>query len=267
MIFFFSGTGNSRYVAEELGQRLDEETYFIPDIDATTLSLDNDGQKNVKDIGFIFPVYSWGVPPIVENFILNLSDTFIDEIKKRNLPVWMVCTCGDETGDTPEMFRGIMRKRGLGVKGIWSVITPNVYVLLPGFDVDTEEVRIKKIELLENRLDDISEQIKRGEWKEDVVLGSMPRLKTRLVYPLFKRWGIFPSKWRAGESCIQCGKCVETCPVGNITMKHGKPLWGNNCTSCVACYHTCPTNAISYSTVTRNKGQYLPSQRPKLHYS
>lgn len=262
MIFYFSGTGNSRYVAEGLASRLADDAAFIPETDATAVNFKADEGLLNGELGFVFPVYSWGVPPVVEDFISNLSDAFAEDVRRRNVPVWMVCTCGDETGDTPEMFRNIMRKRGLGVKGIWSVITPNVYVLLPGFDVDPDDVRIRKINELEGRLESIAGQIQRGEWKEDVVYGSLPRLKTKLVYPLFKRWGMFPSKWRANDNCIHCGQCMESCPVGNISMKEGKPSWGKNCTSCVACYHTCPTHAIEYSGVTRHKGQYLPSLRP-----
>ncbi|MDW2798012.1 EFR1 family ferrodoxin [Clostridium boliviensis] len=44
--------------------------------------------------------------------------------------------------------------------------------------------------------------------------------------------------------CVSCGKCVELCPLNNIILTDGKPIWGNDCTHCMACLHRCPTEAI-----------------------
>lgn len=58
----------------------------------------------------------------------------------------MVCTCGDETGEAPQMFQKALEERGLKSLGFWSVIMPNTYVLLPGFDVDLDEIENYKID-------------------------------------------------------------------------------------------------------------------------
>lgn len=68
MIFYFSGTGNSRWVAERLGELLGESVYSIADMlvreDTFTASEDR--------LGLVFPVYSWGPPAVVLEFIANL---------------------------------------------------------------------------------------------------------------------------------------------------------------------------------------------------
>ena len=68
---------------------------------------------------------------------------------------------------------------------------------------------------------------------------------------------VFPKKWKFTDDCISCGKCEKICPVGNIKLHDGKPVWGKECISCVACYHICPKNAIQYGSFTKGKGQYF----------
>ena len=68
--------------------------------------------------------------------------------------------------------------------------------------------------------------------------------------------GFLYPKIQNPEQCIHCGKCVKLCPLNNITLKDGRPLWGNQCTHCMACIGNCPTRAIEYGTITRSKIPY-----------
>lgn len=251
MIIYFSGTGNTRYVAKSLANLLDEEVVPITEISADNLALSG------KYLILSFPIYSWGVPPIMLNYIADLPESVIAEIKANDIPVLMVCTCGDEVAEAPEMFVTAWKKRGVDVKGMWSVIMPNNYVLLPGFDVDSDAVEQLKSDESEERLRVVADRILSKNWTIDVVRGGMMKLKSRVVYPLFKRWGINSKRWQVSQECVSCGRCVKACPVGNIKMIMGNPIWGTNCISCTACYHHCPSHAISYGKITERKGQYF----------
>lgn len=250
MIYYFSGTGNSTLVAQGLCRRLGETMTPIAAADPAAQTPD------AKGIGFVFPVYAWGVAPIVLQFIADLPSSFWEKVTANDIPVWCVMTCGDETAMAPEMLAKALARRGVTLRGVWSVQMPNNYVLLPGFDVDPESLENEKMAKSEQRLDAIAEQIAAGACTVDVVRGSWPRLKTGAVYPLFKRWGIKPAKWHATSSCISCGLCAEACPVGNISMQNGHPVWGDRCVSCLACYHVCPVHAVAYGSGTSGKGQY-----------
>ncbi|MDE6338864.1 MAG: EFR1 family ferrodoxin [Muribaculaceae bacterium] len=257
MIYYFSGTGNSRYSAEYLGNLLEDRVENICKISASEIKL-----LNERWIGFVFPVYSWGVPPIVEKFISDLSQSSVDYLSQDKVPIWMVATCGDDTGYTHKMLDKILGRRNLKLKGIWNVIMPNIYVLLPGFDVDSDAVRIKKIREIDKSLDVIAGKILRNEWEVSIKTGSFPWLKTAVVYPLFMKWGININKWHVTDKCTGCGLCAKACPVNNITIQEGRPIWGSNCLSCVSCYHECPHHAVEYGKITKLKGQYKRSQRP-----
>lgn len=250
MLYYFSGLGNTAFAARRIAETTGTDISYIPDTDPLKEKVNGDS------IGFMFPIYSWGVPPIVLEFIETLSEDFILALKKKQLPVWMVCTCGDETGNAAEMLSNCLAKRGLSLDGAWSVIMPNTYVLLPGFDVDSPDLENKKLSKCLPRIDAIGDKINNEKWEWNLHKGSFPALRTKLIYPLFMKWGISTEKWHHTSACVKCGKCVRSCPVKNISLNDKGPIWGDNCLSCLACYHNCPYHAVEYGNITRKKGQY-----------
>lgn len=251
MVFYFSGTGNSTFVATTLSNLLGLKLAFIPDIEASSLELPE------ERILFVFPVYSWGVPPLVSKFISDLPENYCERLKEGGFPIDCVMVCGDEVALAPEMLSRDLEKRGLALNSIWSVIMPNNYVLLPGFNVDSKEVEQNKLASCQSRILEIAQGLQREDKRIDVTRGSIPWLKTKFVFPLFRRWGVFPKKWHYTKSCISCGKCAKICPLVNIEMKNNHPVWGTRCCSCLGCYHVCPVNAVQYGRETKGKGQYL----------
>lgn len=258
MILYFSGTGNSRAIAERTADLLDEKVLAITDSSPKEINYSG------ESLGIVFPTYSWGVPPIVIDYISHLNDIFIEEAKLKS--IWIIAVCGDEVAYAPEMIEKRLNQVGLHLNGGWSVQMPNNYVILPGFDVDSKDLETEKLKAWPEKTKQIANKIKCKNWEKCYVRGSWPRLKSGVIYPLFKKWGIFPSKWEADDKCIGCGKCEMVCPVRNVTMhKTGQsnsmkvllPRWGQNCTSCLACFHICPRHAINYGKATRKKGQYF----------
>lgn len=251
MVFYFSGTGNSTYVATTLANFLNIPLKFIPEIDPKEMV------EPEERVLFVFPVYSWGVPPLVSKFITELPKEFWQRVNDRSLTVDCVMTCGDETALAPEMIRKDLKKAGVKLNSVWSVIMPNNYVLLPGFDVDSKELENKKLKDCESRIMEIAKGLMQGQSTIDVTRGNIPWLKSKIVFPLFKKWGIFPKQWHYTEACISCGKCAGICPMLNVEMKNEHPVWGARCCSCLGCYHICPVHAVAYGKETGKKGQYI----------
>ena len=46
------------------------------------------------------------------------------------------------------------------------------------------------------------------------------------------------------SECVACGACVDTCPVGAITMEDKAVVDAASCVDCGACEGVCPTGAI-----------------------
>lgn len=251
MIYYFSGTGNTRYVAETIANLLGEELKFIPYTRAENEIFTE------SNLYFIFPVYSWGVPPLVLEFIEKLPASFWNSLNIGQYQIHCIMTCGDEVALAPEMLIKVLQKRSQKLLSVHSVIMPNNYVLLPGFDVDSKSLEKEKLSKVPARIIEIVRSINQNEETIDVVRGNFAYIKTKWIYPLFKRWGINSKKWHYTDNCIGCGKCSRHCPEENIQMKNGHPYWGTRCCSCLACFHICPVHAVEYGKETLKKGQYF----------
>ena len=147
--------------------------------------------------------------------------------------------------------------RGWRCNAGFSVIMPNNYVLFLGFDVDSKELEKKKLAEAVPVLEKVSRLITGRETVFACKEGSLPFIKTRIINPLFVRYQMSPKPFHATSECIGCKRCEKSCPVGNITMKERRPVWGKNCTACLACYHVCPQHAVQYGKKTKGKGHYF----------
>ena len=142
---------------------------------------------------------------------------------------------------------------------------PNNYVLFLGFDVDSKELEKKKLAEAVPALEKVSRLITGRETVFACKEGSLPFIKTRIINPLFNRFQMSPKHFYATDACIGCKRCEKSCPVENVTVVDGRPVWGMDCTSCLACYHVCPQHAVQYGKRTKDKGQYFnPNQSTRL---
>lgn len=108
MILYFSGTGNSKYVAEKLAKLLDEELFNIEGKNRLPMMVDD------EPLGIVFPVYAWGLPKIVADYLTNKNIT--------NKFVWTVMTCGDDMGYADVILEKIIKRK---VNAAYSVQMPN----------------------------------------------------------------------------------------------------------------------------------------------
>ena len=251
MIFYFSGTGNSKHVAEQLAAMLGERLVAIGEAvaDATYTFALAEGER----VGWVFPTYSWGPAPVAADFASRVqlqgccAHTYC----------YMVTTCGDEVGETVTMFAKSLGN--ISLKAAFSVQMPNNYILLPGFDVDDKALERSKIKASAARIKAVAEAIAAKRKIIDVVVGPWRRLKSRLIYPLFRRFAMSDKAFAANtEVCTRCGLCARECPANNITLDGGSlPRWHGKCTMCLSCIHRCPVRAIEYGKATRSKGRYF----------
>ena len=256
MIFYFTGTGNSRWVAEALGTAFDEPLVSIAD------ALNEGKDENVyplrerEKVFFVFPVHSWGPAVLVSRFISRL---ILSGYKGQE--VYFVCTCGDDCGYTDRIMRSTLARRGITLTGGFSIQMPNNYILMPGFDVDSKEVETEKLKKAPERVDEIVEAIRQKKNPSLYCAGSAPLLKSYMVYPLFTHFAIGSSRFYATDTCISCGICAKVCPTGTISLSgDGKPEWADTCVQCVACIHRCPVRAIEYGTISLKKGDVIITQ-------
>lgn len=261
MVFYFSGTGNTRWAAEKLAQATGDRLLFIPDELNTdccyTLSED-------EPLGFCFPVHGWQPPHIVRQFIrrltINIQISVSGDLQSPPPYTYALCTCGDSIGLSMQMFSQELEQRGISLHSCQSLVMPESYVCLPFMYTDKPERERQKIEQAEKDLEQFIAVVKqRQAGYSSLKLGLTPWTFSHVIGAYFNRYMITDRKFTVdADVCTHCGRCEKGCPVGDIVMKDCLPTWKNDssCTCCLSCYHHCPVHAINYGQITRRRGQY-----------
>ncbi|WOZ83867.1 EFR1 family ferrodoxin [Segatella copri] len=273
MIFYFSGTGNTKWAASKLASATHEDLisiapYMRADDSSHTLAEPFILKENER-LGFVFPVHGWRVPKLVREFIGKMKVQRAEPDAAGSLPfTYCVCTAGDSIGLTIENLNEVISQnpslQALGITKVsssYSLIMPESYVGLPFMDVDTKEKEIWKKSKSAQELAVICEEIfDRKEGVSQLVKGPIPWFFTKVVGGFFENVFITDKRFHVEkDKCVKCGICANVCPVGDIKGGHGEyPEWlhHKDCLTCFTCYHHCPHHAIEFGKQTQKKGQY-----------
>ena len=256
MIFYFSGTGNTRWAANKVAAALDDSVVDMAEEMRRVGCGDTAISYSLVDnerIGFFFPVHGWRPPRLVREFVGRLR---INGASGHYC--YVVCTAGDTVGEAEGIFeKDLLAATGISVDSAVSLIMPESYVGLPFMDVDCIEKEKRKKEL-SGFIKDV-ERCKKGI--RDITVGNWPRINSRVIGAVFAGKLITDRPFHVDtDKCIGCGKCAVVCPVEDIMFDDSrKPVWRHNgrCLTCFSCYHHCPVKAIQFGRRTKGKGQYF----------
>ncbi|MBU3849326.1 MAG: EFR1 family ferrodoxin [Candidatus Treponema excrementipullorum] len=266
MIFYFSGTGNSKWVAESLAGLLHEKT-----ADISVLNFESAGNKEYKNYieeiaqgikndeytGFVFPVYAWGAPEIVTDFAKKLKKysgngknlgNAADNPEGKTF-TFALATCGEEAGYALKNFSKI-----IPLKSSYSLVMPNNYVV----DSDLEDEGTV-LSVLRNAKEEVKRMAEELIAKKEVCRvneGSAAGLKSGLVNFGFNKFARSTKSFYTTDVCTGCGLCAKNCPARTITMENNRPVWGSQCYQCLKCINRCPAAAIQYGKATETRGRY-----------
>jgi ferredoxin len=232
--YVFSATGNSLTTAKILAEKMNAKPISV----ASTRNL-----KEIIDdsdtIGFIFPVYYGNMPFPVREMITKMKFS-------SNAYIFTVATYRGHAGDVAKRMDALLKTRGAKLSLSLGIPMPgNSFINKP--EVDAEYLAEQK-EHIENLLPALMAK-EANDYSSDGVIKETP-IDTANNFR-----GII-----AEDSCIGCGRCVQVCPMNNITLENGKAFIGNNCSTCLACFHWCPVEAIYMSK------QENIARRSKYHH-
>ncbi len=255
MIFYFSGTGNSLYVVQKLHEAGEGEL-----IDMASALNEKRFKYRVAEgekIGIVFPVYFYGLPTIVAEFLDRLT------IENDGSPfIYTVVTCGGSIGHSDKMIADKLKQKNLQLNSAFSIKMPSNYVIMYDVpDKEKQDLTLKDAEKQIEKIVGFLEVNKKGNFVSD-------RGYFALLSPVaYKLYGTYrkTKKFYATDACTSCGLCEEICPSGAIQLSSRKPEWvTEKCSHCSACINRCPTRAIQYGNATKKRGRYI---NPNVDFS
>jgi ferredoxin len=247
-IFYYTGTGNSLWVARTIQKELGEAT-LLPVNEANTVK----EAMNSEVVGLVFPVHMWGLPPRVIRFISGLKT-----LKPQYL--FAVAVNAGQVANCLIQLKKLLAKNGLSLSSGFSVNLPSNYI--PWGGPGPVEKQNAKFEAARQKLKTVSSIIQRAEKKlpekGPVISSAVFSLIYRLSFP---RLASMDRQFWADEKCNGCGICGKICLAANISLSDSKPVWGHRCEQCFACLQWCPRQAIQYG---KNTAKYPRYHHPEV---
>jgi ferredoxin/flavodoxin len=249
-IYYFSGTGNSLCVARDIAERLGGNLISIASMEKYEII-----RPDSEVIGLVFPVYYGELPLIIKRFAEKLTDI-------ENKYIFVLSTFGGSTGYSLKLLRPIIQSRGGKIAATYRVHMPqnSFYKWWERHDILLKTWKTRQLsKVVEN-----TNKRKKGEFFKHFWLAPLfiptdyivHRMKPSYRQSFIKLSNASPqldtdelillndTSFSVNDKCTGCGTCSRVCPVNNIKLSDGKPVWQHACENCLACYNWCPTRAI-----------------------
>jgi len=242
-IYFFSGTGNSLVLARKIAAGLEDVKIInIRKCDGKETTF------NAQCVGVVFPVYAWGIPLIVQRFLQNVS--------RGNAEYFFaVCDCASLQGRALSQVQELLIRKDITLDSSFNVIMPSNYIPFGG--AESERIQKKKFMDADRRVKTIVDTVRKRQKTAIDETGFPPAFLAKTLYRFFsKRLPKFSRKYHVSKKCTGCGLCEKICPVGNISLKDGHPIWGKKCECCMACLQFCPESAILCGRISADRRHY-----------
>ncbi len=222
-VFYFTGTGNSLYVAKQIGGEL----FSIPQ-----MMKENRLEFEDDQIGIVCPCYGFTCPKMVQEFISKA---------KLNSPyIFLIVTYGNAAGNATKWISDFAQKHGIHISYANTILMIDNYI--PQYDL-AEQYQMEKH--TEESLKQILCDIRRNKTGiPESGLGM--KVVTNLLHFSSEKVTFInnPKEFSVSDACVSCGICTRVCPKGNIAIVNGKPEFHQSCEFCLACVNNCPKKAI-----------------------
>lgn len=248
-IFHFTATGNSLHMARRIAGRLGESRLrSIPEAlraGSTT--------TRARRVGIVFPVYAWGVPRIVEEFVSRM-----EAVDTRY--IFAVATCVAIPGRAVAQLGDLLSERGLRLDAGFVVTAPRSSLMRLNF-LDRIVIALERgrerYRGAEERIEEIATALLEGRRHAPETSSWLVDRFGAMVHGMaLKTFRTMDGNFQVGDACKGCGTCARVCPRGNIALDGTRPSFRHDCEFCHACVQWCPSFAIRHPGFDQEPNQY-----------
>ena len=232
LLFYFTATGNSLFVAKALGSEL---------VSIPQALKEGKLEYEADEIGIVFPDYAATAPMMVR--------AFVRKAKLKASYIFSVITFGNFAANVAEWWDDYCQKQGVVNQYIQTLMMVDNY--LPVFDMN-EQIKTEK-HTAENLAAIVADVAAHRQFiaKFDQMNEQMQGFLSNLQKNHFPMTAEQLLKLNT-ESCIGCNTCTKVCPHGNFKMVDDVAQFSGDCDYCLACVHNCPQKALTLARGERN---------------
>lgn len=243
-IFYFSGSGNSLAVAQNLSNKL--ENSKLVSIPQVINKVDN---ITGGIIGIVCPIYFHNMPHIVRDFVMKIKEAKY---------VFMVYAGAGDLGLCVKRTKKTFAGQNIKLSSLFNIAMPDNstrYGEIP------KEKQKEMFNNADKKIEEIVEIVNRKAGHFDSNTSGLyhtyvhPGILCKFIYSDIHK---MDKNFTTDENCTGCSTCQKVCPVNNITMKNNKPAWNmeNKCQACLACHDWCPKGCIKHSSTKAGIKRY-----------
>jgi len=244
-MLYFSGTGNSKYIAELFSQYQDAACHSIEEhIDFQPLIAAEDV------VGFCYPVYFSSVPRIMRTFVAQHMGTLKDK------KIIIFCTQLILSGDGTRKFAMLFPKNHIEILYTEHFFMPNNMNDIAFLPIADNKGIQRSLARAKRKMESISRDIQTGTVKKrgfSIIARILGFPQAMFMETMEKRANRAVS---IDGDCTKCGICIEICPMKNFSLEDGNIRHKHNCTMCYRCINMCPEKAITVLLSGKIKKQY-----------
>ncbi len=268
-IYYFSGTGNSLYVAREM-QKLIPNSLLIPIVSKLKRDII---KTNAEIIGLVFPVHALTIPIAVKRFLKKADISkaeYIFAIATRGATFFRGFELMDKllTRKKKRLHAHFILTMGLNDPKNKSYQSPDADEI-----ARLETIVQKRLNTIQNII--LNKRISREKDMEYAIGFSYHPIINYLLEKAVL-WGMAFSEYIGGvnyfytdDKCIGCGICEEICLAQKIKMRDKRPVWQKNvfCYMCYACINFCPVKAVQINSIPGVKSFTFKTDRYSHPYA
>lgn len=251
-IYYFSGTGNTKWLAETLAAELSAQgrTAEALPLEGTFLKETlADGRHWPEGLnGLCYPTYCFNAPWSILRLLRRMPSGNGREIflaSSRSAMLWGNRTLCGISGLSLWLPWLWLRLKGYKPRGLYAAELPcNWVAVRPGCKQECAEIFFKhEAPKLASYAEALSQR--RSFFPIKLFAGIIFDLLA-LPLAILSPYAVFAlgKLFMASDNCNGCGRCAATCPQKGIRMRRNRPYWTWRCLSCMRCLNICPQKAV-----------------------